>query len=302
MNLEGKKAFIAGVGDDQGYGWAIAKALFEAGVEVLLGTWVPVFKIFQLGLRNNKFACSTAKGSFSPKKIYPLDVAYDTQKEIPEEVLTHRRYKDFSNYAIADVAAMVAKDEGAIDILVHSVANGPEVKRPLLETSRGGYLSAMSSSSYSFTSLVKHFGLFMNPDSSALCLSYIAANAVIPKYGGGMSSAKAALESDVKMLAYEAAKRWGMRINCISAGPLASRAATAIGMIDEMIVYAQKNNPLQKSMQAEDVAKVACFLLSSDASCITGSTIYADNGFNIMGMAVDPSTADLEAVSDLSSL
>jgi hypothetical protein len=74
---------------------------------------------------------------------------------------------------------------------VHSLANGPEVVKPLLETSRKGYLAAMSASSYSYVSMLQRFGPIMNPGGAAISLTYIASNQVIPGYGGGMSSAKA---------------------------------------------------------------------------------------------------------------
>ena len=94
------------------------------------------------------------------------------------------------------IAKAVEADYGKIDILVHSLANGPEVTKPLLETTRKGYLAASSASAYSFVSLVQKFGPIMNEGGSALSLTYIASEKVIPGYGGGMSSAKAQLESD----------------------------------------------------------------------------------------------------------
>ena len=90
---------------------------------------------------------------------------------------------------------------------VHSLANGPEVTKPLLETSRKGYLAALSASSYSFVSMMQRFAPIMNEGGAAISLTYIAADQVIPGYGGGMSSAKAALESDTKVLAYEAGRK-----------------------------------------------------------------------------------------------
>jgi len=127
----------------------------------------------------------------------------------------------------------------------------------------------------------------MNKNSAVLALSYIASTRSIPGYGGGMSSAKAALESDIKTLAFEVGRKFKIRINCISAGPLRSRAAKAIGMIDDMINYSKANAPLQKELYAEEVANVATFLLSDLASAITGDTIFVDNGLHTMGMAVD---------------
>lgn len=286
FNLKGKRAFIAGVADDQGYGFAIAKALAEAGCEIIVGTWTPLMNIFQMSLDRGKFDESRKLNSgflLEFTKIYPLDVAYDSMEEVPEEIKSNKRYQGYDNYAIKEVVELVKKDFGSIDILVHAIANGPEVTKPLLETSRNGYLTAVSSSAYSFVSLLKHFGPIMEKNGAAVSLTYIAADKVIPGYGGGMSSAKAALESDTKILAYEAGRKWGVRVNTISAGPFKSRAAKAIGFIETMIEYAEANAPLQRELYGEDVGRSALFLCSPLASAITGVTLFVDNGLHVMG-------------------
>ncbi len=290
IDLTGKKAFIAGIGDDQGFGWAIAKALSEAGAEILIGCWAPIVKIFTTSFQNGKFDESRKLSNgelLQYTKVYPMDAMYDSMEDVPESVRNNKRYQSLSNYTLSEVAKAVEDDHSQIDIIVHSLANAPEVTKPLLETSRQGYLSAISSSAYSFISLLQHFGPIMSKESAALCLSYIASERVIPRYGGGMSSAKAALESDMRTLAFEAAKKWNMRVNCISAGPLRSRAAKAIGMIEDMIAYSKQNAPLEKDLNSEEVANAAAFLLSSLSSAITGETLYVDNGLHSMGLALD---------------
>ncbi|MBM3191398.1 MAG: enoyl-[acyl-carrier-protein] reductase [Chlamydiae bacterium] len=295
LNLKGKKAFVAGVGDDQGYGWAIAKALAEAGATILLGTWTPILKIFTTSLAAGKFDASRqlSDGSLMTfAKVYALDAAFDRKEDVPEEILSNKRYLATEGYTIAEVAESIKKDFGTIDFLVHSLANAPEVKKPLLETSRAGYLAAISNSSYSFVSLLQHFGPIFSHHGSALTLSFIASERAIPGYGGGMSSAKAALESDTRMLAFEAGRRWNLRVNAISAGPLRSRAAKAIGdsganFIDKMIDYSYENAPLQKDLQAQEIGDTAAFLLSPLASAITGVTLYVDNGLHVMGVSCD---------------
>jgi len=127
----------------------------------------------------------------------------------------------------------------------------------------------------------------MNKGGSAVNITYLASERVIPGYGGGMSAAKAALESDTRTLAWEAGRKWNMRINAISAGVLKSRAARAIGTIEEMINYTLCNAPLQKELQAEEIGNSASFLLSDKASGITGTILYVDNGIHVMGMAVE---------------
>lgn len=289
-DLSGKKVFIAGIADDNGYGWAIAKALAEAGATLILGTWVPVYKIFMQSLERGKFDESRLlkNGQLMEfAKVYPLDASFDKKEDVPVEILENKRYHEFNAFTISEVASQVQKDFGTIDILIHSLANAPEVTKPLLETSRQGYLAAHSASSYSLISLVQHFGPFMSKGGSVLSLSYIAAERVIPGYGGGMSTAKAGLESDTKMLAWEAGRKWDVRVNVISAGPLASRAAKAIGFIEKMIDYSEHNAPLKRHLSAEDIGHTAVFLSSSMAAGITGTTVYVDNGLHAMGVGID---------------
>ncbi|CAA2976042.1 enoyl-[acyl-carrier-protein] reductase [NADH], chloroplastic-like [Olea europaea var. sylvestris] len=298
IDLRGKRAFIAGIADDNGYGWAIAKSLAAAGAEILVGTWVPALNIFETSLRRGKFDESRVlpDGSLMEiTKVYPLDAVYDCPEDVPEDVKTNKRYAGSSNWTVKEVAESVKQDFGTIDILVHSLANGPEVSKPLLETSRYGYLAAISASSYSFVSLLKYFIPIMNPGGSTISLTYIASERIIPGYGGGMSSAKAALESDTKVLAFEAGRKHNIRVNTISAGPLRSRAAKAIGFIDMMIDYSLENGPLQKELTAEEVGNAAAFLASPLASAITGAVVYVDNGLNAMGVGVDsPVFRDLD--------
>nr|WDY36105.1 mosaic death 1 [Paeonia rockii] len=290
IDLRGKRAFIAGVADDNGYGWAIAKSLAAAGAEILLGTWVPALNIFESNLRRGKFDESRLlpDGSLMEiTKVYPLDAVFDSPEDVPEDIKTNKRYSASSNWTVQEVVESVKQDFGSIDILVHSLANGPEVSKPLLETSRKGYLAAISASSYSFVSLLKHFVPIMNPGGASISLTYIASERIIPGYGGGMSSAKAALESDTRVLAFEAGRKNKIRVNTISAGPLGSRAAKAIGFIDMMIDYSFVNAPLEKELAADEVGNAAAFLVSPLASAITGAVVYVDNGLNAMGVGVD---------------
>ncbi|GJT30699.1 enoyl-[acyl-carrier-protein] reductase [NADH], chloroplastic-like protein [Tanacetum coccineum] len=292
VDLRGKRAFVAGIADDNGYGWAIAKSLAAAGAQILVGTWVPfeAFNIFETSLRRGKFDESRVlpNGSLMNfAKVYPLDAVYATPEDVPEDVKSNKRYMGSSKWTIMEVAESVQEDFGTIDILVHSLAYGPEVTKPLLETSSYGYLAAMSASSYSFISLLQYFVPIMNPGGATISLSTIAAERVFPGYGGGMSSAKAALESDTKVLAFEAGRKHGVRVNTISAGALNSRAAKATGVIDRMIGYSLQNAPLQKELLADDVGNAAAFLVSPLASAITGTVLYVDNGLNVMGIGVD---------------
>ena len=291
IDLTGRRALVAGVADDGGFGFAIAKALAEAGATVCVGTWPPALNIFLNLLERGKMNESRRLadgGMLEFERIYPLDAAFDTLAEAPEELRTSKRYKDVGDFSVDGLAARLAADFGtpALDIVVHSLANGPEVKKPLLETSRAGYLAAVNVSAYSLVSLVARLGPLMRPRASFLSLTFMASERVIPGYGGGMSSAKAALESDTRTLAFEAGRKYGARVNTISAGPYASRAASAIGIIDRMVQYCAANTPLPEALSTEEVGHAAAFLASPLASGITGTTLYVDKGYHSMGMAV----------------
>lgn len=292
ISLKGKHAFIAGVGDDIGFGWAIARQFKEAGAKVSIGVWAPVFRLFMRQYEGGKWDPSRklSDGSlFSFDGIYPFDASFDDPSQVPEEIRENKRYKEVGSYTLSEVAQKVEQDLGKVDILAHCLANAPEIGHELLDTSRKGYLDALSASSYSLIALLKHFGPYMPPGASAFSLTYIAGSKVITGYGGGMSSAKAALEHDTRQLAFEAGRRWGIRINTISAGPMRTRASKAIGkergFIDRMICYCTSNSPLRKEITAQDVASCANFLSSTLARSITGATIYVDNGFHVMGSA-----------------
>lgn len=291
IDLTGQRALVAGVADDGGYGFAIAKALAEAGASVLVGTWPPALGIFQKLLDRGKMDESRqlADGRLMEfEKIYPLDAAFDSWDDVPEDVRANRRYRDAGDFTIAGLADQLVNDFGEkpLDIVVHALANGPEVQKPLLQTSRNGYLAAISVSAYSLVSMVQRMAPLMRPGGAFVSLTYMASEKVVPGYGGGMSSAKAALESDTRTLAYEAGREYGVRINTISAGPWASRAAKAIGEINKMVDYVAENAPITEPLVAEEVGNTAAFLCSPLGSGITGTVVYVDKGYHSMGMSV----------------
>lgn len=291
LDLSGRRALVAGVADDAGYGFAIAKALAEAGASVSVATWPPALNIFLNLLERGKLdeGRRMADGSLLTfERIYPLDAVFDSLDDAPADIRENKRYKELGDFSIAGLAARLTADFGErpLDILVHSLANGPEVRKPLIETSRAGYLAAVGASAYSLVSMVRHLGPLMRPGGSAVSLTYLASERVIPGYGGGMSTAKAALESDTRVLAWEAGRAHGIRVNTISAGPLASRAASAIGIIDRMVEYCRANSPLPDALTAREVGTAAAFLSSPLASGVTGVTLYVDKGYHAMGMSV----------------
>jgi enoyl-[acyl-carrier protein] reductase I len=288
IDLKGRRAFVAGVADDGGFGFAIAKVLAEAGASVCVGTWPPALGIFETLLRRGKLDDSRRMSNdqlLEFERVYPFDAAYDTLADVPEAVRDNKRYSGRGDFTIDGLAQRLVADFGEkpLDIVVHSLANGPEVHLDLLETSRAGYLAAVSVSAFSMVSMVRRFCPLMRPGGSFVSLTYLASERVIPGYGGGMNAAKAALESDTRVLAHQAGRKYGVRINTISAGPYASRAASVTGIIDEVIEYYAKNAPLTEKLQPPEVANVAAFLASPLATGITGTTVYVDKGYHAMG-------------------
>ncbi|CAD5181689.1 unnamed protein product [Musa acuminata subsp. malaccensis] len=237
--FSGKRAFIAGVADDNGYGWAIAKALAAAGAEILVGTWVPDLNIFETSLR---------RGKFDNSLIMSMNAKYRFSKYRPS-IHTYIQCEN-NNFC-------------------------KQVTKLLLETSRRGYLAAISASSYSFISLLQYFLLIMNPGGASVSLTYIACERTITGYN---------------VLVSEAGRKGQIRVNTISAGPLRSRAAKAVGFIEKMIDYSYSNAPLQKELLADEVGNTASLFVSPLASAVTGSVVYVDNGLNTMGLAIDSPT------------
>jgi enoyl-[acyl-carrier protein] reductase I len=292
IDLSGKRALVAGVADDGGFGFAIAKALAEAGATLCVGTWPPALGIFETLLRRGKLDASLELSDgrkLSFERIYPLDADYDTLEDAPEEVRAQKRYRERGDFTIQGVADRLREDFGddCLDIVVHSLANGPEVTRPLMQTSRAGYLAAHGASAYSMVSMAQRLQPLMRPGGSLLGLTYLASQGVVSDYGGGMASAKAALEADARMLAFEMGRQWGHRVNLISAGPYASRAASAIGFIHKMIEYYELNAPLSDPLRADEVGSAAAFLCSPLASGITGTVVYVDKGYHAMAAPAD---------------
>lgn len=295
IDLRGKRALVAGVADAGGFGFAIARALYECGATVSVASWPPAMGIFEKMLERGKFDEARQLGKdhlaatdqLEFEKIYPLDAMYDTMDDVPEEVKTNKRYASRGDFTMTGLADSWKKDfgDGSLDILVHSLANGPEVHLDLIETSRKGYLAALSASTYSLTGLCNKMCPLMNRGGSILSLSYLAAVQVIHGYGGGMSSAKAALECDTRYLSYQLGRRYGLRINTISAGPFLSRAANATGVVGDYIEHYEQHAPIQEKLTQEEVSNFAAFISSPLASGMTGSVVYVDKGFHALGMS-----------------
>jgi len=219
------------------------------------------------------------------EKMFACDASYDTMEQVPEKVRTDRRYAKFPDYSIQGTVEAVGKEFGGIDILIHSIAFSREITKPIIETTREAYSEALGISSYSLISMVRYAAPFManRPGgASVVGLTYIGGDRVIPHYGGGMSTAKGALQLDAKQLSWFVGDR-NIRVNLISAGPYASRAARAINPdFDKLIEHAASHSPLRRPIGPEEVANSTLYLCSPLASAVTGQVLYVDCGYNVM--------------------
>jgi enoyl-[acyl-carrier protein] reductase I len=290
LDLSGKVALVTGVGDNVGFAWHIAKALRAAGARLLFAVHPRLVNILEHILTKETDADSRVlpfgAGSLDVEKVFACDVSFDTMEDVDPKTREDRRYAKHGDYSIAGMMAGIKNHCNQIDILIHSIAFSPEIKNLMLNTTRKAYLTALSISSYSLTALLRAGLPMMENRPNGACavgLTYLGGDRVVPHYGGGMSTAKAALQIDAMQLASNLGPK-KVRVNLISAGPYASRAARAIGDIDQMIDYAAKRAPLQRAIEVEEVANAAVFLCSPLASAITGEVLYVDCGYNVMGV------------------
>ncbi|MGL4555308.1 MAG: SDR family oxidoreductase [Gemmataceae bacterium] len=300
IDLTGKVALVTGVGDDKSFAWFISKTLQAAGAKLIWAVHPRMQRIVEGFLSGTgpddvkSKELPLGKGALTVDRVIPCDVSYDTLADVPEAVRGDRRFKrieeEHGDYTIAGLVNKVRESHGQIDVLIHSVAFSPEIRNKALDTSRAAYLQAISISAYSLTALVRAALPLMEnrPDgASVVGLTYIGGDRVVPHYGGGMSTAKAALQIDAKQLASNVGGK-NVRVNLISAGPYASRAASAIGTEDhsifKMVEYAASRSPLPRGITPEEVANATAFLCSPLASAITGHVIYVDCGYNVMGL------------------
>lgn len=291
IDLSGKVALVTGVGDNLSFAWFISKTLQAAGAKVVLACHPRVVGIVEGLLRSAQADDTEARrmpdgSEFQPARIFPCDASYDTMDDVPPEVKGDRRYAKFPEYSIKGTVDAVAREFGGIDILIHSIAFSREVTKPLIDTSRKAYHEAMGISAYSLVSLVRAAAPHManRPGGgSVVGLTYVAGEKVVPHYGGGMGTCKAALQIDAKQLAWFVGDK-NIRVNLISAGPYASRAARAINKdFDKLINHAAEHSPLRRAIAAEEVANGVLLLCSPLASAVTGQILYVDCGYNVMG-------------------
>ena len=251
--LKGKKGLIMGVANDRSIAWGIAKKLSEHGAELAF----------------------TYLGDALKKRVVPLAESlksnFTLSCDVEKKEDIKRTFED------------IKKKWGNLDFVVHAIAfsDRSELSGEYLNTSRENFLKSMLISCFSFTEVAKEASKIMNKNSSMLTLTY-ESNKVIPNYNV-MGVCKAALETSVKYLARDLGSK-GIRVNAISAGPIKTLAASAIGDAKFLYKWNEDHSLLKRNVDINDIGGSALYLLSDLSAAVTGEIHYVDAGYNKVGM------------------
>ena len=253
FDLRGKKGLIVGIANEDSIAWGCARAFRAAGAELAV-TW--------LNEKARPYVEPLAEQLQAPIQM-PLDVEQDGQME-----------------AVFDARGT---RWGRLDFVLHSIAFAPaaDLHGRVADSSREGFARAMDISCHSFARMARLAEPLMQEGGSLLAMSYLGAEEVISNYGL-MGPVKAALESTVRYLATELGPQ-GIRVNAVSPGPLATRAASGIQHFDQLLADAAERAPLRRLVSIEDVGALCTFMASDASRSMTGSTLYVDAGFHILG-------------------
>ena len=253
LSLNGKKGLVVGIANDQSIAWGCARAFRDAGAELAI-TWF-----------NDK----------ARPHVEPLARRLDASIALALDVEQPGQLE-----AVFDE---IGARWGRLDFLVHSIAFAPksDLHGRMVDSSRDGFARAMDISCHSFARMARLAEPLMKEGGSLMTMSYIGAEEVIPDYGL-MGPVKAALEASVRYLAAELGPQ-GIRVNAVSPGPLATRAASGIPNFDALLAQAAQRSPLRRLVDIGEVGALCAFLASDAAKAITGSTLYVDAGYHILG-------------------
>ena len=257
MLLKGKKILIMGIRNKWSIAFGIAKSAYENGAKL----------IFTYMGEENKEKIEDLISEFKGSKAYVLDGA--SEDELVRNVFTK-----------------IKKENGKIDGLVHAIAhaNTEDLHNDFIYTSKEGYSHAVDVSAYSFVlaaRIAKEIDL-LNENASLVTLTYHGSTKVLEGYNV-MGIAKAALEASVRYLAENLGKE-KIRVNAVSAGPIKTLSAKGIKDFSSILTVVEEKAPLHQNVTTTQVGNIATFLLSNMSDCITGQVIYADSGYNIMGI------------------
>ena len=252
--MQGKRGLITGVANDRSIAWAIARAVSAQGGECAF-----TYQVEQIA-----------------KRVVPLAESVGA-KHIFQADITHAEDRD-------KIVSTLAKDWGKIDFVVHGAAWAAkeDLRGRYLDVGRENFLQAMEISCHSLTALAAACEPHLNDEASVLTLTYYGSERVMPHYNV-MGVAKAALEASVRYLAADLGGR-GIRVNALSAGPVKTLAASAIGDFRYIMKWNENNAPLRRNVSHAQVGSAALYLLSPLAAGVTGEVHHVDSGYHTVGM------------------
>ena len=253
FSLQGKRALVVGVANDQSIAWGCAKAFRQQGADLA---------ITYLNDKAAPYVRPLAEG-LQAKIIAPLDVRNDAEMEA---LFQH-----------------VHTTWGGLDILLHSIAFCPQedLHCRVVDCSREGFSIAMDTSVHSFMRLIRKAEPLMQHGGTCLTVTFYGSEKVVEHYNV-MGPVKAALESVTRYVAAELGPK-GISVHALSPGPLQTRAASGIDHFDELLANAAARTPTHHLATIDDVGAYAAFLASAEASNITGGVYAIDGGYSIVG-------------------
>ncbi len=251
--LEGKKALVLGIANNQSiaYGCALAFRAFGADLAI------------------------TYLNEKTKPYTQPLAERLGAELYLPCDVREPGQLKA--------VFEAIAERWGRLDIALHSIAFAPreDLHGRVVDCSKDGFLMAMDVSCHSFIRMAKHAEPLMADGGALFTMSYYGAEKVVERYNV-MGPVKAALEATARYLAAELGPK-GIRVHSVSPGPIKTRAASGIDRFDELMEEAAERAPSRMLVTIEDVGMGTAFLASDYARLITGDTMYIDGGYHIVG-------------------
>ncbi len=256
--MDNKRGLVMGVANDKSIAWGIAKTIADQGGELAF----------------------TYQGDALKKRVLPLAKSINSDIVLSCDVL--------DDEDIEKTFVELQNRWGKIDFLVHAIAfsDKEELKGNYVDTSRENFVNTMNVSVYSFTAIAKRASEIMNNGGAMITLTYYGSEKVMPHYNV-MGLAKSALESSVRYLASDLGDQ-NIRVNCISAGPIKTLAASGIGDFRYILKWNEYNSPLRRNVTLDDVGGSAVYLLSDLSTGVSGETHHVDCGYHVVGMkAID---------------
>ncbi len=251
--LKGKRALIFGVANDRSIAWGIAQEFKKHGAEVALSYVNDAIK----------------------KRVEPLAEELGAAFTFEMDVTNDSHYESLPD--------KVKENWDRVDIVVHSIAfaDRKDLKDSFVKTSREGFKLACDISAFSLVGLSNALAPMMSEGGSIMAMSYYGSQKVITNYNV-MGVAKAALEASTRYLANDLGQQ-GIRVNCISAGPIKTLAASGISGFRDLLSKVEEIAPMRKNITPTDVGGSAVYLASDLSSGVTGQVLYVDSGLSILG-------------------